>query len=150
MSTLGRRVFLWMIPLHLLLIAWVWFGRLLFGVGGWFLLIYLISVVPVLLAGLLVTTVMAFVQPGRPRSLTRAQSLAQLATWLGMLLFGAFSVDFGDTEDSYGSLLTQVFGPSDLLLDVSWWVMIASALLTVAAWLVLLVALVAGRRSDPE
>ena len=52
----------------LLLIAWVWIGRIVFGVGGWFFLVFLISVVPVLLLAFLVTTVLAYTQPGRPRA----------------------------------------------------------------------------------
>ncbi|MGZ8738867.1 MAG: hypothetical protein ACXWW7_17005 [Nocardioides sp.] len=146
MSTLGRRTLLWMIPLNLLLIAWVWFGRVFFGVGGWFLLIFMMTVVPVLLIGLLLTTVLAFTQPGRPRSLTRPQAQAQLATWVGMFLAGAFVPDFGDTEESYTSLLTQLFGRSDALLDLSWTLMTVFAGASLVAWVILLVTLTGGRR----
>ena len=150
-DTLGRRVLLWMIPLNLLLVAWVWFGRIVFGVGGWFLLIFLMTVVPVLLVGLLLTTALAFTQPGRPRALTRPQARAQLATWAGMLLAGAFMPDFGDTEDSYLSLLTQLFGRSDALLNLSWTLTLVFGGVTLVAWMVLLVTLVGGRtgRDDP-
>ena len=147
MDTLGRRVLLWMIPLNLLLVAWVWFGRFVFGVGGWFLLIFLMTVVPALLVGLLLTTVLAFTQPGRPRALTRPQARAQLATWAGMLLAGAFRPDFGDTEDSYVSLLTQLFGRSDAMLNLSWVLVLVFAVATLAAWLVLLLTLTGGRRA---
>ena len=37
MSTLGRRVLLAMIPVNLAMLLWVWFGRIFFGAGGWFL-----------------------------------------------------------------------------------------------------------------
>lgn len=149
-DTLGRRTLLWMIPLNLLLVAWVWFGRFFFGVGGWFLLILLMTVVPVLLLGLLLTTVLALTQPGRPRALTRPQARAQLATWAGMLLAGAFMPDFGDTEDSYVSLLTQLFGRSDAMLDLSWTLVLVFAVATMVAWVLLLVTLTAGRRKDGE
>jgi len=95
-TTLGRQTLLWMIPLNLLLIVWVWFGRIVFGVGGWFLLIFMLTVVPVLLIGLLITTILAFTKPGRPRSLTRPQALVQLVTWAGMLLAGTFVPDLVD------------------------------------------------------
>lgn len=139
-----------MIPLNLLLVAWVWFGRIFFGVGGWFLLIFMLTVVPVLLIGLLITTVLAFTQPGRPRSLTRPQAHAQLATWAGMFLAGAFVPDFGDTEDSYVSLLTQLFGRSDAMLDLSWTLMTVFAGVTLVAWVTLLVTLTAGRRAADD
>ena len=146
MSTLGRQTLLWMIPLNLLLVVWVWIGRVVFGVGGWFLLIYLVSVVPVLLIGLLLTTILAFTQEERPRRLTGLQALAQVVTWLGMFGFGLFSPDFGDTEDSATSLLTQVFGYSDSLYDLSFTLTFAAGAVTVVAYAVLLGALLFGRQ----
>ena len=125
MSTLGRQTLLWMIPVNLLLVAWVWLGRIVFGVGGWFLLIFMLSVVPVLLIAMLVSTILAFTQDGRPRALTPLQAVAQLATWAGLFVLGAFMPDFGDTEDSQLSLLTQVFGYSDSLYDLSFLIALA-------------------------
>lgn len=142
----GRKTLLWMIPLNLLLIAWVWFGRMAFGVGGWFLLIFAFSVVPVLLVALLISTILAYTQPGRPRHLTSTQRVAQWATWLGMFGFGLFCPDFGDTDDSHISALTQVFGTSDSALGLSYTLTGLAALCTVAAWIALVVTLVAGRR----
>lgn len=138
-----------MIPVNLLLVVWVWFGRLVFGVGGWFFLIFLISVVPVVLAALVLTTVLAFTQHGRPRALTAFQAWAQLLTWLSLLLFGAFCPDFGDTEDSEMSLLTQAFGWSRSLLDLSYTITIACAVAAVVAYAVLLASLVFARRAAP-
>lgn len=134
-----------MIPVDLLLVAWVWIGRIVFGVGGWFFLVFLISVVPVLLLAFLVTTVLAYTQPGRPRALTRTQTVAQLVTWLALLVAGAFMPDFGDTDDSHISLLTQVFGRSDAALNVSYTIVLAAGAVAVVAYVVLLVALIAGR-----
>ena len=68
-----------MIPVNLLLVVWVWFGRVVFGVGGWFLFICLFTVVPVVLVALLITTVLAFTQEGRPRALTAVQAQRHLA-----------------------------------------------------------------------
>lgn len=146
---MGRAVLLAMIPVNLVLIVWVWAGRLVFGVGGWFLLAFLISLVPLLLAALTVTTVLSFTQHGHPRSLTRLQAGAQVATWVGLFAFGAFCPDFGDTEDSEIALLTQVFGRSDTTLSASYTLTLAAGTLAVVAWLVLLGSLVFARREAP-
>ncbi|GAA1140778.1 hypothetical protein GCM10009606_20320 [Nocardioides aquiterrae] len=138
-----------MIPVNLLLVGWVWVGRIVFGVGGWFFLVFLFSVVPVVLVALVLTTVLAYTQPGRPRALTRFQAWAQLLTWLSLFLFGAFCPDFGDTEDSEVSLLTQVFGRSRGLLDLSYTITIGCALAAIAAYVVLLSSLVFARRQAP-
>jgi hypothetical protein len=148
-TKLGRRTLLWMIPLNLLLIVWVWIGRISFGVAGWFLVIFLISVVPILLIALTVTTVLAFTQRGRPRALTPVQAWAQVLTWVGMLGFGAFCPEFGDTDDSEISLLTQIFGRSDTLFDLSFTITVAFGVLTVAAYAVLLGVLVFARQEEP-
>jgi hypothetical protein len=147
-TRLGRATLLWMIPLNLLLVAWIWIGRIVFGVGGWFFLIFLVSIVPVVLIALILTTVLAYTQEGRPRSLTGAQACAQLLTWIGLLGFGAFCPDFGDTEDSHTSSLTQVFGRTDAMLDLSYTLTIGFAVLTVVAYVVLLGALVFARQDE--
>ena len=146
MSSLGRTVFLAMIPVNLFLVVWVWFGRLAFGAGGWFLLILMLSVVPALLVALLLTTVLSFRGSVSPRSLTRAQAVLHLVVWAGMLVFGFFLVDFGDAPESDLSAFTQVVGRTDTTLSISWTVTSISAVVTVVAWLALLVALIAQRR----
>ena len=148
MSKLGRATLLWMIPINLFLVAWVWIGRVVFGVGGWFFLVFLFSVVPVVLLALLLTTVLAYTQHGRPRSLTGAQAWAQLITWLGLFGFGAFCPDFGDTEDSHVALLTQVFGHTDAMLDASYSITFGFAAVAIVAYVVLLGALVFARRDE--
>jgi len=145
-NTLCRQVLLWMIPVNLVLVAWVWIGRILFGVAGWFLLILLLTVVPVALVALLVTTILAYTQGGRPRSLTPLQTVAQLVTWAGLFVLGAFMPDFGDTEDSQLSLLTQVFGYSDALYDLSFLISLGGGVLAIAGYAVLLGALTLARR----
>ena len=139
-----------MIPLNLLLIAWVWFGRLFVGVGGWFLLIFMLTVVPVCLIGLLVTTILAFTQPGRPRALTVPQRNAQWGVWGAMFAFGLVCPDFGDAPDSELSLLTNLFGRSDVLWNLSFTLAWVFAALTVALWAVLLGLLTGGRRRTAE
>jgi hypothetical protein len=138
-----------MIPINLFLVAWVWIGRLVFGVGGWFLLIFLVSVVPVVLVALVITTVLAYTQHGQPRALTGLQAWAQVVTWLALLVLGAFCPDFGDTAESERSLLTQVFGWSRAALDASYTITLAAVAVALVAWIVLLGSLVFGRREAP-
>jgi hypothetical protein len=140
-----RGVLLAMVPANLVLLAWAWFGRLAFGVGGWFLLI-LVPAVALLAVALTVTTVLALTQHGSPRALTLPQAVAQLVVWLGLFGFGLFLPDFGDTEDSERSFLTQLFGRSDVLLEVGSAVALAFAVLVVVGYLVLLVLLIGARR----
>jgi len=140
------RATLWlMIPLNPLLCAWVWIGRLVFGVGGWFMLI-LIPVVLVLLVMLLITTALAFTQDGSPKALTGFQAVAQVGLWVALLVLGAAMPDFGDTDESRRSLLTQVFGYSDALYDASFTIALLAAAAALVGWLVLLLGLTAGRR----
>jgi hypothetical protein len=141
-----RTVLLTMIPVNLLLLAWAWFGRLAFGVGGWFMLL-LAPVVVVAGVALLVTSILALTQDGSPKALTGAQTGAQLLTWLGLLGFGLFLPDFGDTDDSARSVLTQLFGYSDDLYDAGFVVALAFGVLALVAYLVLLVLLIARRRA---
>lgn len=140
-----RTVTYLMIPLNVVLIAWVWFGRLVFGVGGWFLLI-LAPVAAVLALALLITTILAFTRT--PRLLSQAQAVLQVTTWAAMFGCGLFMPDFGDTEDSAMSSLTQLFGYSDRLLDLSFTLAGICALLTVLLYFALLLVLIADRR-DP-
>jgi hypothetical protein len=95
---------------------------------------------------MLISTILAFTQDGRPRALSPLQAVAQLATWAGLFVLGAFMPDFGDTDDSQLSLLTQVFGYSDSLYDLSFLIALAGAVVAVAAYAVLLGALIFARR----
>ncbi len=134
MSPLGRKVLVWMIPLNLLMLVWVWIGRLVFGVGGWFFLIMLYAL-PFLFLALLATTLMGnLIGAERPRALTRAQALAQLGVWAAMAAFGFFLVDFGDVEGSDLSVFTQLVGRSETTLSMSWTMAAVSGAAVVAAW----------------
>ena len=148
MTGIGRACLLAMIPLNVALVVWVWIGRIVFGVGGWFLLIYLLTVVPALLLGLLASTILGFTQSDRPRRLTTGQAWAHVAVWVGMFGFGLFSPDFGDTADSEISALTQVFGRSDALLGLSYDLTFGFAGLTVVAWVVLMGLLIFARQEQ--
>lgn len=143
----GRTTLLLMIPLNLLMVPWVWIGRLVFGVFGWFGLL-LLPVALVVAAALLCTTIIAFTQKARPRRLSRAEVAWQWSVWAGLVAFGAFLPDFGDTEESYRSALTQLFGYSDALMDLSYTLAFGGAGIAVVAWVGLLIALLHGHRRE--
>lgn len=143
----GRRTFLLMIPINLLMVPWVWIGRAVFGVFGWFGLV-LIPVALVVLAALTLTTVLAFVRKARPRGLTRVELIWQWLLWGALLVFGAVLPDFGDTEDSTRSALTQAFGYSERLISLSFDLAVIAAGVAVVAWIGLLVSLLAGSRTQ--
>lgn len=143
----GRVTLALMIPINLLMVPWVWIGRLVFGVFGWFAFILLPVALAVAVA-LLVTTIMAFTQKQRPRSLSRAEVGWQWLLWAALFAFGAFVPDFGDTEESYRSLLTQVFGYSDSLMNLSYGLSFGAGVVSVVAWLGLLISLSHGHRRE--
>lgn len=140
-----RKAVLWsVIPLNVALIAWVWMGRAIFGVEwGWTFIILMMTAVPLLVALLATTTVLAYRQPARPIRLTAGQAWAQLAVWAAMLAFGLAIVDFDDS-DRTESLLSRWFGPG--ALGASEVVAGVSTGVAAVAWLTLLVLLIRGRR----
>lgn len=142
----GRWTFLLMLPVGVFLAAWVWIGRLFFGSGGWFMLLFFFSVLPVMLIGVLVAWLVAMGLP-RPRRLDPGQTVAQWVTWGGALALGLFVVDFGDTDDSVGSVFSRALGNSGAVQTWSMLLAIAAALLTAVAWVVLLVLLFRRRSS---
>jgi hypothetical protein len=66
--------------------------------------------------------------------------------WAGLLGFGFFLVDFGDTDDSQRSVFTNLVGTNDGSLALSTSLAAVSTAVAVLGWLVLLVLLVAQRR----
>lgn len=156
-GTSFQRGTLWlMIPMSLVLCVWLWIGRVLFGVGGWFILI-LLPVALLALVALLVTAALGLTQVSRPRRLTTPQAIAQWTVWAGLFGAGLVMPDFGDAPDSEISALTQVFGRSDSLLEASYLLAGLGLLVALAAWVVLLALLVlrrprtaSGDVTDPE
>jgi hypothetical protein len=141
----GRWTFLLMLPLGLVLTAWAWIGRLFLGSGGWFMLVFMVSALPVLLAAGLVTWVLALAMRRRPRRLDPGQTVAQWVTWAGLAGFGLFLVDFGDTEGSVGSVFSRALGNGAGVQTLSWLLAAASTALAVGGWVVLFVLLLRGR-----
>ncbi|MDN5854946.1 MAG: hypothetical protein L0K86_19270 [Actinomycetia bacterium] len=151
MLTFQRYVFAAIIPLNLLCIVWVWFGRTVFGVGGWMVLL-LTFVAPILLVALGLTTVLAFVQriPYECGWITPAQAVAHVIMWTAMICHGGFLVDFGDAPESDGSVLTQIIGRSDATLDASALLAMICAVGALACYVWLLVLLLIGVRNRPK
>jgi hypothetical protein len=145
----GRWTFLLMLPVGLLVTAWAWIGRLFLGSGGWFMLVFMVSALPVLLAAGLVTWLLAIAMRRRPRRLDPAQTVAQWVTWAGLVGFGLFLVDFGDTEGSVGSVFSRALGNGDAVQALSWLLTATSTALAVVGWVVLFVLLLRGRSADP-
>ncbi|GAA4128218.1 hypothetical protein GCM10022215_39480 [Nocardioides fonticola] len=143
----GRATLLLMIPLNLLLVPWVWIGRLVFGVFGWFAY-FMLPVALIVAVAMTFTTILAFTQKRRPRSLSRAEVFWQWSTWAGLLALGTFLPDFGDTEESYRSALTQAFGYSDSLMNLSYSLSFGGAVVAVVAWIGLVISLLHGHRQE--
>jgi hypothetical protein len=143
MRTLGRLVFQIHLPVTVLLLLWAWLGRVLFGVGGWWLMILPLFAGPWILLALGLTSVLAYTRDQRPRAFTRWETISVLALWVGLLGVGLFLVDFGDTPGSDMSILSELAGRSTL--DLSWNLSVASGALAVAGWLGLIVLLLLDR-----
>lgn len=130
-----------MIPVHLLLIVWVWIGRAAFGNGGWMTLVLLVTVIPVVALALALTTLLSFRRRPAPRALTASQVRAQLVTWAGLFVVGLTMYDFTDAPESEQTVLTQVFGRSDAMFTVSAVAVGVGALTAIGGWVLLLVRL---------
>lgn len=150
MGNLGRSLFVLYLPITLALVAWAWLGRVVFGAGGWFLLILPIFVGPWLVLALVLTVVLAWTRPQRPRVLTRRECWSLAGLWVGLFGVGLFIVDVGDAPGSEMSILTAIVGDSPTALDVSWWLATASGLLAAAAWLTLIVQLILDRAGNRQ
>ena len=147
MGKLGRLVFTIHLPVTVLLLLWAWLGRVLFGVGGWWLVILPLFVGPWILLALGLTSVLAYTRAQRPRAFTRWETISVLALWVGLFGVGLFIVDFGDAPGSEMSILTELAGRS--MRDLSWNLAVASGVLAVVGWLGLIVLLILDRFRAP-
>ena len=145
MRNLGRLVFTIHLPVTVLLLLWAWLGRVLFGVGGWFLMFLPLFVGPWILLALGLTSVLAYTREQRPRGFTRWETLSVLTLWLGLVGVGFFVVDFGDAPGSDMSILTELAGRSQANLDLSWNLAVVSGAMAVVGWLGLIVLLILDR-----
>ncbi|MFD4180150.1 hypothetical protein [Rhodococcus sp. NPDC058514] len=147
MTEIRAFTFYAMVPLNLLLIVWVWIGRAFLGAGGWWIVVLTYTAVPVLILALGLSSILAITQrvPASAGRLTPPQWGTHLVVWASMLGFGFFLVDAGDDADARASVFTQVVGATSGTLAVSDTLTAICVLAFVAAWVVLLVLLVAGQ-----
>ena len=138
------------IPINVILILWVWMGRALLGAGGWFFLIFLVSVVPALAVALTVSSVLAILQrlPKATGRLNPAQFWTLLGVWVSMIGFGFFIVDFGDSKDSEASAFSRLAGRATL--DTSNTLSGIFFVLTIGFYIALLVLLIIGMQGRGE
>lgn len=112
MNNLGRTIYKLQIPAVIVLPIWIGIGRLLFGAGGWLMLITLFLLTPVLFIWLLVLAIATLarhdVRDNKALPLRDAKIFA--VVYGAMVLFGFFLVDVGDTEDSVGSAFSMLLG----------------------------------------
>jgi len=130
------------ILVNIVLILWVWIGRALFGSGGWWMVIFLVSVTPAMIVLLTITSILAIRQrqPASIGYLTNGQFWCLLTMWLSLLFFGFFIVDFGDTKESISSAFSQVVGAS--AVDTSNALSLIFFVAAIAAYVGLLIALI--------
>jgi len=133
------------IPINILLILWVWIGRALFGSGGWWMVIFLVSVTPAMIVLLTITSILAIRQrqPAGVGFMTNGQFWCLVTMWASLLLFGFFVVDFGDTKESISSAFSQVVGTD--AVDTSNALSIVFFVIAVVAYVGLLIQLIVGQ-----
>jgi hypothetical protein len=133
------------IPINVALVLWVWIGRALFGSGGWWMLIFLVSVTPAMIVALTVTSILAIRQrqPASVGFLTNGQFWWLLAMWASLLLFGFFVVDFGDTRESISSAFSQLAGAA--AVDASNALSLVVFVTAIGAYVGLLIQLIIGQ-----
>ncbi|MES2631246.1 MAG: hypothetical protein V4611_04800 [Patescibacteria group bacterium] len=136
-TTWGQIAFWSLIPAIVLVPLWLTLGRTVFGVGGWYILIFMFSLAPLAFIYHVTVEILAWFGP-KKRSLT-SNAAYILGTYYGaVLLFGLSIVDFGDTSGSEASVLTAIGIP----LIVSHLISAASGLIMLVAAILLLVVLI--------
>lgn len=146
MQSLGRVLYFAQVPAALLLLVWVWIGRAFLGAGGWYIFILVFGPLEVVFVLLTVTTALSYAANKRRGYLPPGQIVALLVSWAAMLSFGFCLVDYGDTEESEASILTQVVGESESTLALSTQLAVASTIVWLIAWLGQLVLTVVDLR----
>lgn len=129
--TLWREIAFWSLIAAIFLVpAWVTFGRILFGVGGWYILIFMLTVLPVLVLYHLIVEALAWFGPEK-RMVSKRAAITLFVYYGAILVFGLSIVDFGDAENSIYSALTVLGVPvliSHILSAISAIVAVGSAI----------------------
>jgi hypothetical protein len=128
------------------LIAWIWLGRIVFGLPiGWLVIVGWIYPLPVLAGLLTITSVLAHRQRRGPPRLSTPQTLVQLVLWAALFICGTALPDYTDGPELPSILQARVGTSAEAAAAV----FSASAWVAGGAWLLLLILLIAGRRSRP-
>lgn len=144
MGNLGRTIFLVSLPVTVLLLLWAWLGRLLFGIGGWDVVILTIVAGPWALLGTGLVAMFALNRPQRPRTFTRREEIALFVVWAGLFGVGLFLADSTDEPGVQASVFTELTGSDSLTL--SGHLTTLSGVLAFGGWVALLVLLILDRR----
>lgn len=108
-----------MIAMTFLLPIWLVAGRALLGVIGWVTFILMYAVVPTLLIVLVVLGLLTKYHVGSDgkRYIGKVDSILYWSVYISIFLCGIFMPEFGDTEESYQSVLTRIFGNRLMLVS---------------------------------
>lgn len=119
MTQIQRLLYKLRVPLLILLPLWVAAGRMIFGAGGWLLLVTVFVVGPILFIGLLTIFLLTKRRPDiiAKRSLPPKDATYMSVIYVTFFLYGFLVDDGGDTAVSEGSAATKLFHtpPSDAL-----------------------------------
>ncbi len=96
---------------------WLTFGKTLFAEGGWFTVIYLFTIAPLLLVSLLVVWFLLRSRPDVKQSgrVGTVDATVLLSLYTTIFLHGIFLVDGSDVKGDSGSIATAVAGISQSL-----------------------------------
>ncbi|OHU31691.1 hypothetical protein BKG76_00290 [Mycobacteroides franklinii] len=156
-----------MIPMNLLCIIWVGYGKLLFDLfgfdtAGWYAFGLATFGTIILLTALGITTWRTIHYHRRQQALTQVQTATQVGVWVSMLVFGLTFPD-SISECSLPSILAAMTGKAttddsvtarqryltstiDVLSD---WTSMVALIIGASAWITLLVSLMRRRSTAP-
>ena len=133
----GQVAFWSLIPAILIIPAWIAFGRGIFGVSGWNMLIFALTLLPLSLLYHILIEVLAWFGPVK-RSLSNKVTLLLGIYYVAVLVFGISVIDYSDVTNSENSGL-MVLGFSEIFTNV---MTALSALLVVGTAITIVVFLI--------
>lgn len=134
-------------PMNLAMLAWMFYGRALFGAPiGWMVVVMMFLGLPVLVAPILWLTKLGYDYRAVSHTVTPTQAFLYLALWFAMFVCGLSIVDGSDEPG--GSVLTQVFG--DDVAEQSWLLAQVTAVATIILMICLRIALGVERDRPAE
>lgn len=136
-TTWGKVAFWSLIPAIILVPLWITFGRAIFGVSGWNMLIFAFTLLPLSLGFHILVEILAWFGPVK-RSLSNKATLFLGIYYIAIFLFGLSVIDYSDVMNSENSGL-MVLGLSEVFTNV---VTALSAIVAVGAAITLVVLLI--------